>query len=102
MTFCVYSNSLAMTTDTPQQQASPSDAGNQMDVDHTQENTPAETSSSLSNVVPDSQLNPETYRFPSERLRRRQTQADKIPLVLVACGSFRSVFISAFVLTILG
>ncbi|KAL7622286.1 Nicotinamide/nicotinic acid mononucleotide adenylyltransferase 1 [Parahypoxylon ruwenzoriense] len=30
----------------------------------------------------------ENYRFPSHRLRRQQTDPDRIPLVLVACGSF--------------
>lgn len=73
-----------MTTEASQQQ---------MDVDHSpevpQDEVEALASASTSNVVPDSQLDPDTYRFPSERLRRRQTQADKIPLVLVACGSFR-------------
>lgn len=83
-----------MTTETSQQQTPPSEAVDQMDVDHSQGTLQEAASASLSNVVPDSQLNPETYRFPSERLRRRQTQADKIPLVLVACGSFRSVLIS--------
>lgn len=79
-----------MTTEATQQQ---------MDVDHTPEMSQeqAGAEASLSNVVvPDSQLNPETYRFPSERLRRRQTQADKIPLVLVACGSFRLVAVSFY------
>lgn len=28
------------------------------------------------------------YRFPSHRLRRQQLDPDRIPLVLVACGSF--------------
>ncbi|KAJ4393424.1 Nicotinamide/nicotinic acid mononucleotide adenylyltransferase 1 [Gnomoniopsis smithogilvyi] len=77
-----------MATETTHQQALPSETVDQMDIDHSQQITQPEASSSLSNVVPDSQLNPETYRFPSERLRRRQRQADKIPLVLVACGSF--------------
>ncbi|KAH7395940.1 hypothetical protein BKA64DRAFT_709313 [Cadophora sp. MPI-SDFR-AT-0126] len=29
-----------------------------------------------------------TYTFPRDRLRLRQTNGDKIPLVLIACGSF--------------
>lgn len=40
-------------------------------------------------LVADSQMSPETYQFPSQRLVRRQKQAGKTPLVLVACGSFR-------------
>lgn len=28
------------------------------------------------------------YQFPTQKLRRRQTQPGKMPLVLVACGSF--------------
>jgi nicotinamide mononucleotide adenylyltransferase len=32
-------------------------------------------------------LNPEMYQFPVQKLRR-QTEPGKIPLVLVACGSF--------------
>ncbi|EON99851.1 putative nicotinamide mononucleotide adenylyl transferase protein [Phaeoacremonium minimum UCRPA7] len=39
-------------------------------------------------LVADSQMSPETYQFPSQRLVRRQKQAGKTPLVLVACGSF--------------
>ncbi|KAK3998318.1 Nicotinamide/nicotinic acid mononucleotide adenylyltransferase 1 [Cladorrhinum sp. PSN332] len=31
---------------------------------------------------------PPTYRFPHGKLKRRQTQPGKTPLVLVACGSF--------------
>ncbi|KAK4166683.1 Nicotinamide/nicotinic acid mononucleotide adenylyltransferase 1 [Cladorrhinum sp. PSN259] len=31
---------------------------------------------------------PPTYRFPHDKLKRRQTQPGKTPLVLVACGSF--------------
>ena len=31
---------------------------------------------------------PDAYAFPRQRLKRQQTQAGKIPLVLVACGSF--------------
>ncbi|XXG95944.1 Nicotinamide/nicotinic acid mononucleotide adenylyltransferase 1 [Hypoxylon texense] len=30
----------------------------------------------------------ENYRFPAHRLQRQQTDPDRIPLVLVACGSF--------------
>lgn len=82
-----------MSTEAPQQPAPSSPAADQMDLDHSHHNPQEEGSSSLSNVVPDSQLDPDTYRFPSERLRRRQTQADKTPLVLVACGSFRSVLV---------
>lgn len=33
-------------------------------------------------------MSPETYRFPAHKLRRRQSQDGKTPLVLVACGSF--------------
>lgn len=82
-----------MSTEALQQPAPSSPAADQMDLDHSHHNPQEEGSSSLSNVVPDSQLDPDTYRFPSERLRRRQTQADKTPLVLVACGSFRSVLV---------
>lgn len=28
------------------------------------------------------------YTFPTQKLKRRQTEAGKTPLVLVACGSF--------------
>lgn len=31
---------------------------------------------------------PQTYSFPSHRLKRRQTDPHRTPLVLVACGSF--------------
>lgn len=47
------------------------------------------SASSLHHVVPESQMRPETYQFPSERLRRRQRYEGKDPIVLVACGSFR-------------
>ncbi|ROW03100.1 hypothetical protein VMCG_05807 [Cytospora schulzeri] len=47
-----------------------------------------EALTSMSNIVAESQLSPETYRFPSERLLRRQKHEGKTPLVLVACGSF--------------
>lgn len=30
----------------------------------------------------------DSYRFPAHRLRRQQTDPERIPLVLVACGSF--------------
>ncbi|CAN8097903.1 unnamed protein product [Discula destructiva] len=76
-----------MTSEIEQQQATPSSSSSQMDVDGAQDNLPEEASSAVS-YVPDSQLDPDTYRFPTERLRLRQTQADRIPLVLVACGSF--------------
>ncbi|KAH9904193.1 Nucleotidylyl transferase [Xylariomycetidae sp. FL2044] len=33
----------------------------------------------------------DSYRFPSQRLLRQQTDIDRIPLVLVACGSFSPV-----------
>lgn len=48
----------------------------------------ATTTTTLPNIIPDSQLSPDTYRFPSERLLRRQRHEGKTPLVLVACGSF--------------
>ena len=52
-----------------------------------------EALASMSNIVAESQLSPESYRFPSERLLRRQKHEGKTPLVLVACGSFRSVLL---------
>lgn len=65
-----------------QQHASPGPAADNMD---------------HANVIPDSQLDPETYQFPSHRLRRRQIHEDRTPLVLVACGSFRFVQLSMLV-----
>lgn len=35
-----------------------------------------------------SEMTLDNYQFPTQKLQRRQTQPDKIPLVLVACGSF--------------
>lgn len=34
-----------------------------------------------------STMTPETYQFPSDRLRRQLKEPGKTPLVLVACGS---------------
>lgn len=34
------------------------------------------------------EMKPETYTFPTHRLKQRQDKQDKTPLVLVACGSF--------------
>lgn len=79
-----------MSTEEQQLHAEPGPAAGSMnlDQDHSQNEEAQDTSL---HIVPDSQLNPATYRFPSHRLRRRQMQEDKIPLVLVACGSFRFV-----------
>lgn len=60
-------------------------------MDHDLDQDAQEATTSLPNIIPDSQLSPDTYRFPSERLLRRQRHEGKTPLVLVACGSFRSV-----------
>ncbi|KAL1846980.1 Nicotinamide/nicotinic acid mononucleotide adenylyltransferase 1 [Diaporthe australafricana] len=57
-------------------------------MDHDLDQDAQEATTSLPNIVPDSQLSPETYRFPSERLLRRQRHPGKTPIVLVACGSF--------------
>jgi nicotinamide mononucleotide adenylyltransferase len=35
-----------------------------------------------------SEMTPETYQFPTQQLRQYQIQPGKVPLVLVACGSF--------------
>ncbi|PSR97457.1 hypothetical protein BD289DRAFT_362453 [Coniella lustricola] len=42
----------------------------------------------MASIVPETQLDLETYRFPAHRFRRRQVHEDRTPLVLVACGSF--------------
>lgn len=60
-------------------------------MDHDLDQDAQEATTSLPNIIPDSQLSPDTYRFPSERLLRRQRHEGKTPLVLVACGSFRFV-----------
>lgn len=60
-------------------------------MDHDLDQDAQEATTSLPNIIPDSQLSPDTYRFPSERLLRRQRHQGKTPLVLVACGSFRFV-----------
>lgn len=64
-------------------------------MDHDLDQDAQEATTSLPNIIPDSQLSPDTYRFPSERLLRRQRHEGKTPLVLVACGSFRSVIPSS-------
>ena len=33
-------------------------------------------------------MTPEMYRFPTAKLRRRQSQKGRTPIVLVGCGSF--------------
>lgn len=38
--------------------------------------------------LPVSNMDLDNYRFPSHRLRLRQTDPNRVPLVLVACGSF--------------
>jgi hypothetical protein len=37
-----------------------------------------------------SQMTLETYEFPAQKLQRQLSEPDKIPLVLVACGSCMS------------
>lgn len=37
---------------------------------------------------PEPMPNPEGYTFPHQTLKRRMSQSNKTPLVLVACGSF--------------
>lgn len=64
-------------------------------MDHDLDQDAQEATTSLPNIIPDSQLSPDTYRFPSERLLRRQRHEGKAPLVLVACGSFRFVIPSS-------
>lgn len=48
------------------------------------------TTAASSNTLPAaaSSMTLANYRFPSHRLRRQQLDPDRIPLVLVACGSF--------------
>lgn len=64
-------------------------------MDHDLDQDAQEATTSLPNIIPDSQLSPDTYQFPSERLLRRQRHEGKAPLVLVACGSFRFVIFSS-------
>lgn len=78
-----------MTTEEIQQQAPPTPTTQQMEFDHYEELSQEASASSLHDIVPESQMRPETYQFPSERLRRRQRYEGKEPIVLVACGSFR-------------
>lgn len=78
-----------MTAESSQQQQLADPTVDRMDHDLDQDAQEATTS--LPNIIPDSQLSPDTYRFPSERLLRRQRHEGKTPLVLVACGSFRFV-----------
>ncbi|KUI53079.1 hypothetical protein VP1G_00313 [Cytospora mali] len=70
-----------------EQQSASNPPVDQMDHDNHQDEA-QEALASNSNIVTDSQLSLETYRFPSERLLRRQRHEGKTPLVLVACGSF--------------
>lgn len=79
-----------MTAESSQQQQQMADPSIDR-MDHDLDQDAQEATTSLPNIIPDSQLSPDTYRFPSERLLRRQRQEGKTPLVLVACGSFRSV-----------
>lgn len=78
-----------MTTEEIQQQALPNSTTDQMDTDHQATLSQEAAASSLHDIVPETQMRPETYQFPSERLRRRQRYEGKEPIVLVACGSFR-------------
>lgn len=71
-------------SDEAQRNSSASTAVEPMDQQHTREVAAHEES-----IVPETQLNLETYQFPAERLRRKQIHEDRTPLVLVACGSFR-------------
>lgn len=49
-------------------------------------------STTMSNEAPTPQaasvMTLENYRFPAHRLQQQQSDPDRIPLVLVACGSF--------------
>ena len=65
-------------------------------VEQTPQNELDQAQSGPDQLVADSQMSPETYQFPSQRLRRRQKQEGKTPLVLVACGSFRYVSTACF------
>lgn len=79
-----------MTQDS-QHQALPNPTVDQMETDHHDEYSHETSASSPYDIVPESQMRPETYQFPSDRLRRRQRYEGKDPIVLVACGSFRCV-----------
>lgn len=50
-------------------------------------NSSAQTSPAPPEPAPSSGPRP-PYRFPHDKLKRRQTHPGKTPLVLVACGSF--------------
>lgn len=78
-----------MSAEENQQQVLPNPTVDQMDTDQHEELSQEASASSLHDIVPESQMRPETYQFPSERLRRRQRYEGKEPIVLVACGSFR-------------